>query len=84
MGQTLVEYSAIEDDDIAAIEGEQGAVDICPLPSEGNTWWPVTNLKLTAAAQQELSEHYCFEPQWRIVICWYQWMERPIEAWIIP
>ena len=83
MGQTLVEYNAIEDDVIAAIEGEQGNMDICPLPSEGNAWWPVTILRLTAAAQHELWEHYGFEPQWRIVICWHHLMERPIKYWIV-
>jgi hypothetical protein len=97
-GQTLVEFADIADDDIATIEEEfkdlpgpseddgfknKWTKELCPYPSEGNTWWPVTTVKLTVEAKKEMKTQAHWEGG-RIIICWYQWLENPLEGWVIP
>jgi hypothetical protein len=96
VGQTLRPFVDIEDDDIVAIEAEgstkalieseddvklnEAKKELCPYPPTGQTWWPVTSVRLTNEAKMLISG---WTDDWVVVVCWYQWLETPIEGWII-
>jgi hypothetical protein len=54
--------------------------ELCPYPLTGQTWWPVTSVRLTNEAKMLISS---WTDNWVVVVCWYQWLETPIEGWVI-